>query len=72
MAIYRLLEKSGFGPDEIARMTAAHELTLKELKLVDRSDPFTDTIARHIIEVAQTGEKDPERICALALDLLRA
>jgi hypothetical protein len=69
VAIYRILEKSGFGPDEIRRMTDAYEAALKQRGL-QRNDPLTETIARHIIEIAQTGEKDPARICALALERL--
>jgi hypothetical protein len=67
VAIYRILQNSGFGPDEIQRMTAAYEAALKELRL-DRNDPLTETIAKHIIEIAQTGEKDSAKICALALE----
>jgi hypothetical protein len=69
VAIYRILQNSGFGPDEIQRMTAAYEAALKQRALA-RNDPLTEAIARHIIEIAQTGERDPARICALALDRL--
>jgi hypothetical protein len=69
VAIYRILQKSGFGPDEIQRMTDAYEAALKQRGL-RRDDPLTETIARHIIEIAQTGEKDSARICALALERL--
>lgn len=51
-------------------MTDAYEAALKELRLSDRNDPLTDTIAKYIIEIAQTGEKDSARICALALQRL--
>jgi hypothetical protein len=37
------------------------------LRLVDRSDPLTELVARKIIEVAQTGLKDPVKISAQAL-----
>jgi hypothetical protein len=67
MAIYKLLEKSAFGPDEIRRMTQAYEKALEVLKLKDRTDPVTETVARHIIEIAQTGEQDPDTICTRAL-----
>jgi hypothetical protein len=71
MALYRLLEKSAFGPDEIKGMTEAYEQALLELGLKDRNDPVTETIARRIIEIAQTGEKDPTTTCTLALQQLR-
>jgi hypothetical protein len=52
-------------------MGEAYELALSELGLSDRRDPFTEIVAKLIIEVAQTGEKDPSRICALAVSRLR-
>jgi hypothetical protein len=67
MAIYRLLQKSAFDPDDIKRMTGAYEQALVELGLHDRDDPLTETIAKLIVEIAQTGEKEPGTICALAL-----
>jgi hypothetical protein len=67
MAIYRLLEKSALGPEEIKRMTEAYERALVLLDLKDRNDPLTESIAKLIVEAAQTGEKDPETICRNAL-----
>jgi hypothetical protein len=72
MAIYRLLQNSAFGPDDIARMTWAYEKALVVLHLADRNDPITETVARHIIEIAQTGEKDAETICMAALERMKA
>jgi hypothetical protein len=71
VAIYRLLQKSAFGPEDTKRMGEAYELALSQLGLSDRRDPFTEIVAKLIIEVAQTGEKDPSRICALAVSRLR-
>lgn len=70
MPIYRLLEKSGHSPEDIKVLVAAYELALDQLALRDTTDPFTETVARLIIEVAQTGEKDPARICDTALQSL--
>ena len=67
MAIYRLLQKSAFGPEEIERMTTAYEDALRVLGLTDRSDPMTEILAKKIIEIAQTGERDPARIRAQAV-----
>jgi hypothetical protein len=67
VAIYRLLQKSAFEPQDIERMIAAYELALVELALADRNDPLTETVAKYIVDAAQTGEKDPKRICAVAL-----
>ena len=52
-------------------MGDAYERALVELKLADRNDPLTETVAQYIIEAAQTGEKDPVRICTIAVDRIR-
>jgi len=67
MAIYRLLQYAAFGPEEIGIITSAYEDALVILKIADRSDPITETLAKKIIDVAQTGERNCARIRALAL-----
>jgi hypothetical protein len=67
MAIYRLLQNSAFGPEEIDRMTIAYEEALRVLGLTDRADPMTEILAKKIVEIAQTGERDPIRICTSAV-----
>jgi hypothetical protein len=62
MAIYRLLKNRAFGPDEIKVLTNAYEEALQALRLKDRADPATETIAKKIIELAQRGERDPVRL----------
>ena len=59
MAIYRLLQNSPMGPEEISRLEAAYEQTLRAIGLKDRNDPITEMIAKKIIEIAQTGVRDP-------------
>jgi len=71
VAIYRFLQQSAFEPDDIERMSAAYESALKCLELKDRNDPLTEIIAKIIIEVAQSGEKHADRICAIALSKIR-
>jgi hypothetical protein len=51
-------------------MSAAFEAAFGKLGLVDRSDPATMAVGKLIIEFAKTGERDPERLCALALQHL--
>ncbi len=63
-------EQSVFGPEDIRPMTAAYEECLRVLKLVDRADPVTQLLAKYIVEVAQKGERDSSRICALTLERL--
>jgi len=69
VAIYRLLQKSMFGPDDIA--PTAYESALRVLELSDRDAPITEIIARRIIEAAQTGLRDPDSLCATAIKDLR-
>jgi hypothetical protein len=68
MAIYRILQNSPMGPEEIKRLEAAYEQTLRTIGLKDRNDPITEMIARKIIEIAQTGVKDPAQISARAIE----
>jgi hypothetical protein len=68
MAIYRLLQRSAFAPEDIAPMIAAYEACVQTLKLSDQPDSVKETVAKHIIEIAQTGLRDPVRIRELALE----
>ena len=67
MAIYRLLQNSPLGPEEIAVLTDAYERTLRRLNLVDRNDPITQMIAKKIIEIGQQGVRDPQTLCDFAV-----
>jgi hypothetical protein len=60
-------QNTAFGPEEIALLVAAYELTLKKVGLVDRDDPITQMIAKRIIELGQRGLRDPEQLCELAM-----
>lgn len=70
MAIYRLIETGSFGPDEIKAMAAAYESALTDLRLTDRNDPLTELIAKSIVNVTATGERDPKNIKERALNVL--
>lgn len=70
VAIYRLLQQSAFNPEDIDRLVAAYEDSLRALKLTDRSDPLTESIAKKLIELAQTGERDPRRLRQRAFEAL--
>ena len=65
-----LKDDHSFGPEDIAKMSAAFESALRKLGLGDRSDPGATAVAKLIIEFAKAGERDPERLCALALQKL--
>jgi hypothetical protein len=68
VAIYRLLQRQAFDPEAVECLTAAYEAALKLLRISNRDDPITETIAQRIIEIAQTGVRDPAKLCAAALE----
>jgi hypothetical protein len=57
-----------FDPDTIAVLTAAYEDAIK-----GQSTTAREIIAKHIIELASEGERDPYKLCqgALALSMRR-
>jgi hypothetical protein len=67
MPIYRLLQNSPLGPERIALLVAAYEQTLKELDLVERSDPVTQLVAKKILEIGERGVNDADQISEIAL-----
>jgi hypothetical protein len=67
MTIYRLLENTTFGPEEIERLVKAYEQALRALGLVDRSDPITLLVAEKIIAVGWFGIENPAEISKLVL-----
>jgi hypothetical protein len=70
MAIYRLIANGSFGPDEIEVMTAAYEDALIDLRLANRDDPITELIAKAIVNVTATGERDPILVKERAINAL--
>jgi hypothetical protein len=67
MAILHLLQQSAFSPEDIVVLVSAYEDCLRQLNLTDQPDPITEIVAKKIIEIAQTGVRDPGRLCQLAL-----
>jgi len=55
------------GPEEINRLATAYEQALQGIGLVDREDPLAEMVAKKVIEIAQTGVRDPKDIAALAV-----
>ena len=63
----------GFSFDAEAKrvMGVAFEMTCVALRLADRTDPIVEIVAKEIIELAKDGERDPNRLCDGALNVLR-
>jgi len=70
MAIYKLIANGSFGPDEIKAMTEAYESALIDLGISNRQDPITDLIAKSIVNITATGERDALAIKERALNAL--
>ena len=62
MPIKRLLQNRAFAPNEVRVLSEAFEAALRELRLVDRSDPVVELVAKRIIQLASSGERDPIRL----------
>ena len=58
----RPIERQCFGPEDIEVLSSAFEEALRELRLVDRTDPAAQVVAKRIISLAQQGEHDPIRL----------
>jgi hypothetical protein len=71
MPVYPLLQGQAFEPELIDAMARAFEDALRVLQLTNRDDPLNTIVAKRIIAVAQTGERDPQRIRERALQSLR-
>jgi hypothetical protein len=52
-------------------MRLAFHKACKALQLSDKDDAFTDIVAT-IVELAKTGERNPDRLCSQVLDGLSA
>jgi len=72
MPIRLLLEHDhAFTPEDVKVLIEAFEEALLALKLADREDRLTMTVAKLIIEFAKEGERDPNRLRDLVVKTLR-
>lgn len=69
--IYALIPKS-LDSAAVNAIAAAYQNTTSELGLTGRIDPLTEIVAMKIIDIAQTGERDPARIQAHVVSSLAA
>jgi hypothetical protein len=67
MPIRAYLNGEGFDPETVRLMGLAFEMALASLRS-GCTDPLREALARKIIEIAKTGERDPERLCEGALE----
>ncbi len=72
MPFEQLLEGRSFDAETIGVITEAFETACRDLRLTDRRDPITETLALKIIEAAQSGQRDPDAIRQQAMASLAA
>lgn len=70
MSIHKLIANGSFGPDEIEVMKAAYEAALIDVGVTNRDDPITDLIAKSVVNVTASGERDPKQVTERALNAL--
>ena len=66
--IHRLVRTGTFEPEQVTILGDVFEDVLQALRLADRHDPLTEMVAKKVIELAQTGERDPVRLKHLTLE----
>jgi hypothetical protein len=61
MPIQPLLDAEGvaFDPEDIKAITAAYEIALKRLNVADRNTAMAVLVAKAVIQIAKSGERDP-------------
>jgi hypothetical protein len=69
MPIRQFLGKdAAFGPEDLEAMSAAFACACAKLKLSATPDALVEMVARRIIRAALSGERDPQRLCELAVE----
>ena len=71
MPISQFLGNSQFDPETRRIMGLAFEMTRLALGLADRGDLANEVIAKRIIELAKTGELNPDLLCEAVLKEFR-
>jgi hypothetical protein len=62
MPLTRNIKEVVFDPEAIELMVTVFKTACLSLQLVDRDTLLTQIIARNVVEIAATGERDPERL----------
>ena len=71
MAIYRLLRRDVFEPEDLRLLAIVYEEVVKALGVTDRKAPAGELIARKLIELAKAGERDPEALKELTIEAVK-
>jgi hypothetical protein len=72
VAIYRLLRREVFEPEDLRLLAIVYEDIVKALGVIDRKAPVGELIARKLIELAKAGERDSESLKELVIEAMRS
>ena len=62
-----LRDDDSFEPEVLEAMQMAYRMARKSPQLEDAAEVTTEVLAEKIIELAEGGETDPQRLCSAAL-----
>jgi hypothetical protein len=71
MPLTPYLSEAAFDPQAVEVMNSAFVALCNTLQLTNREDPMTEIVARKVIDIGRTGERDPKTIHDLVLLALR-
>jgi hypothetical protein len=71
MPITPYLDNTRFDPEATRVMSVAFEMVRVALGLTDRGDLANQIVAKRIIELAKSGERNPDLLCERALKEIR-
>ena len=69
-AVIPFFQDASFDPETTHIMGLAYESACKALRDVGQPAMVKDVIAKRIIDIAKTGERDPNALCERALQAL--
>jgi hypothetical protein len=71
MAMYRLLRREVFEPEDVCLLASVYEDVVKTLGLGEKEDALKQLVAKKLIELAQAGERDPECLKELTIEVVQ-
>jgi hypothetical protein len=69
--VINLFRDNAFDPETVSLLCAAYDKATKQLRDTGQPPLVSEIIAQKIIKLAQSGERDPERLCDGALGAIK-
>jgi hypothetical protein len=71
MPLTPYLKEAVFDPAAIEAMNTAFTAVCESLQLTPRDDLISQVVARWVVDIGRTGERDPKRITELVLQKIK-